>query len=108
MGDYVKVAIVLNDKEPSGHRLFKAEVVVDTAGQHFKASTNRNSVKTKGFYVEPDVIKSPSWVLDYQPNIQRSYTNHMFIDHQIAPDYLNGGTLTINAKVRYLTIANNS
>lgn len=97
---HIKIALVVNDKEPSGHRLFKAEITVDSDGQHLMSPANRHLVKARGFYAEPDVIRSPSWKLDYQPNLQTSYENAHFIDYKSISSYLNGGTLTLNARVK--------
>lgn len=43
----VKIAFVLNDNEPSGQRLFKAEIQVDGEGHHLMSPANRHMVKGK-------------------------------------------------------------
>lgn len=98
--DGVKIAFALNDSEASGQRLFSAQIRVDGEGHHLQSPANRHLVKQRGFYADPEIVPSPTWVLDYQPNIQKSFEMENFIAHNSLETFLNGGTLTINAKVR--------
>lgn len=100
--EYVKVSFVLNDNVPSKHRLFKAEIEVDGDGHHMMSPANRHMVKSQGFYADPEYIKPPCWVLDYQPNLQKSFENDHFMTHGAVAGFLNGGVLTLKAKVRLL------
>lgn len=96
----LKISLTINDDELPGRRLFRAEISIDAEGHLQQSSGNRNMAHRQGFYARPEFSESPSWVLEYQANLQKAYENENFMTQSNLINILNGGTLTINCKVR--------